>query len=557
MAATYTFGQTPADFVEIIDPLDSTQTIRPAAGLVLTVQDAATLEVPTELTDLGGSPITQVATTTAGYFGFKASAPVVRVSADSGTTWDYLYSKEALDAAIAAGSTAVAASAEAALAKANAATAQARADEAYALAAAASATSVVTLSGDQTINGVKTFSSSPIVPTPTAAGHAVTKAYVDAAVAGGGSAGLPGYVALDSFGQSTDDANLTAALAYVATQTNPPVIVLGNKNYSFSTARTLTQHGIKLMGVPGYANAEKSDVNMGTRANISVSGGVWLTGRTDADTYDLSIQNIAFRGTSSTQFMASGGSYTFYCTLMRDLSFSNFKSVIGSQATKALFTAAQFDGYWEVNNSYNGAIHIGGSDNVLWSDGMLLDSGTAFNTAGSAAGQSHLWLDYCEKSDIGPLYVTAEGNWGAVRVSGPAYNAGGSNLGGPNVITGARIEGRNAGAPCNGALVRVDGGILILRDCWLGYAGASPSSLGRSPVDAGAVHVNGGMLLAGGCTYDKATSVAASFPVVALTGAGSARLSNFLRGSKGGTWSTLFATSNTGTGTLVKDDTFI
>ena len=54
--------------------------------------------------------------------------------------------------------------------------------------AGGSATSVVAIGGKgefvdkstaQTIGGAKTFSASPIVPTPTAAGHAVTKAYVD------------------------------------------------------------------------------------------------------------------------------------------------------------------------------------------------------------------------------------------------------------------------------------------------------------------------------------------------------------------------------------------
>jgi hypothetical protein len=44
---------------------------------------------------------------------------------------------------------------------------------------------VVHNTGTETIAGVKTFSSSPIVPTPTAGGHAVTKAYADSL--GGGS----------------------------------------------------------------------------------------------------------------------------------------------------------------------------------------------------------------------------------------------------------------------------------------------------------------------------------------------------------------------------------
>jgi len=42
----------------------------------------------------------------------------------------------------------------------------------------------VLVTGDQTIAGVKTFTSSPIVPTPSAATEAANKSYVDAAIAG-------------------------------------------------------------------------------------------------------------------------------------------------------------------------------------------------------------------------------------------------------------------------------------------------------------------------------------------------------------------------------------
>ncbi|HEX6462580.1 MAG TPA: GDSL-type esterase/lipase family protein [Candidatus Saccharimonadales bacterium] len=44
--------------------------------------------------------------------------------------------------------------------------------------------SVVHLSGTETITGTKTFSASPIVPTPTNGTHATTKAYVDSAITG-------------------------------------------------------------------------------------------------------------------------------------------------------------------------------------------------------------------------------------------------------------------------------------------------------------------------------------------------------------------------------------
>lgn len=44
------------------------------------------------------------------------------------------------------------------------------------------ASEVVGLTGAQTVEGVKTFSSPPVVPTPTADSHAVNKAHLDAAL---------------------------------------------------------------------------------------------------------------------------------------------------------------------------------------------------------------------------------------------------------------------------------------------------------------------------------------------------------------------------------------
>lgn len=52
--------------------------------------------------------------------------------------------------------------------------------------AKADSTATVNLTGAQTVAGVKTFSSSPIVPTPTTNTQAANKTYVDTAVAGGG-----------------------------------------------------------------------------------------------------------------------------------------------------------------------------------------------------------------------------------------------------------------------------------------------------------------------------------------------------------------------------------
>lgn len=97
--ATYTYGQNTNDYVEVPDPSAPGQTMRPAAGLVVKVRDAATLAV-----------LPDVATGAYGYLTFSTvDVPSVQVSADNFATVKVLYGKEALDSAINAGVAATAA----------------------------------------------------------------------------------------------------------------------------------------------------------------------------------------------------------------------------------------------------------------------------------------------------------------------------------------------------------------------------------------------------------------------------------------------------------------
>jgi len=356
-----------------------------------------------------------------------------------------------------------------------------------------------------------------------------TKALTDA------TRGVP----LDSFTGADDDAKLTAAMTYAAAQTYPPPILLGNRTHTFATARTLYD-GFKLFGVQGMSNAEIATTGtIVTRVSTPV-GATWLSAnggvRNAAQQWDVTIRNIAFIGTSTTQWL--GGTAVMWALNLRDCSWSAYKSILGNQTTKLLLNLSLLDGWLSFNNCYNGAMRIGGSDNNLFMGMTNIDSGTAFNTAGSANGQYHLWLDFMEKTAIGPIYMTAEGGWNGIRVDGAAYNATGSNLGGPLWVNGAKIEGRNAGAPCNGSLVRITGGGINFRDSWFGYAMASPATPGHSPQDAGVIHQSGGWVLVDGCHYDKATSVAETVPFL-YTNGGYARISNQFRGGKGGAFTGL------------------
>jgi hypothetical protein len=366
----------------------------------------------------------------------------------------------------------------------------------------------------------------------------------------GGSTGGAGVVLLDGFDGASDDDKLGAAMTYAAAQTYHPTIQLLNRAYSFTVARTLYD-GFRMQGPPGYSNAEKSAPNMACKVDVNVAGGIWLNATSGSFTWDLYLAHLCFTGHSTVQFLATtnGG---LYCALLRDLTFANFKSVMGSQAAKCQMTACVFDGFWDVDNSYAGAFHIAGSDNNLWPSGMLLDSGTAFNSG--AVGQYHLWCDFLENTTIGPIFITCEGNWSGIKVSGPAYNSGGSNLGGLLVFSpGLRVQGRNIGQPCNGAVMRIEGGIVSLRDASPAFGMASPSSNTHSPVDAGIIHQTAGMLIADGIMYDHATGVAETVPLLYSAG-GIAIISRALLGSKGGAWTGKPGTKASG-GTITNDST--
>lgn len=370
-----------------------------------------------------------------------------------------------------------------------------------------------------------------------------------------GAGTTPGDVALDSFGGATDDDKLTAAMAYASAQTYPPNIRLTNRAYNFSIQRSSVYAGFRLVGPNvGITNAELGNANATCRVTLSTNG-AWLN-VVGGDTWDAVIKGITFLGTSSTTFIGAGdGSSIFHASHIRDCTFHGFYTVLGTQTQKLAMTTCLIDGYFQIAGTYNGGIHIGGSDNRLWQDGGLIDASTSYNNSGNAAGQYHFWFDGLDNSDIGPLYITAEAGWGGIRVTGSAYNAGGppSNLG-MVTMRGIVDEGRSAGAPCYGSLLRVEGGIVKVYGAYIARAMSNPSAMGHSPQDAGAVHVTGGMLYLDGVTYDRYTGQPESSPFVYVNG-GNARVMNTFIASKGGVWTGKPQVTNQGAGSLIFDDT--
>lgn len=357
-----------------------------------------------------------------------------------------------------------------------------------------------------------------------------------------------GEAPLDSFTGATDDDKLTAAMSYAAAQTHPPAIRLGNRAHSFSLARTLYD-GFRLRGNSTISNSELADASMGTKLNLSTNGSWLSTGTTDK--WDCEINGISAVGSSVTTFL--GGTGIFHCGLIRDVSFKQFKTVLGTQAQKLLMTASIIDGWFQMQGTYNGGIHIGGSDNRLFMTMGLADASQAYNTAGNAAGQFHFWFDGLDNTHIGPLYVTAAGLWGAVKVTGSPYNGSPPSNRGMIWMVGATIEGQSPTIPCNGALIRVEGGQLKMHSGYIARAMSNPTAQGHTPTDAGYVHVTGGAVLLDGVTFDRYTGQAETMPMVYNNG-GRVRIRDSFVATTGGTWSGLPRVQAV-SGSTVFDDT--
>lgn len=357
----------------------------------------------------------------------------------------------------------------------------------------------------------------------------------------------PGGVTLEAFPGNTDDEKLTAAITYVKAQTYKPAIMLMEpRQYNFAVPRDMFP-GLKIIGAAGFSNQYRGSLSTPQRVNLNIPNGAWLN-MTAGNTFDVEISNLSFYAdTSTTSFMAGHSTGVLWTSVIRDCGWSLFKHVLGSPTTKLLITAVLFDGWWNINNSRDVAITIGGSDNVLWvGSNFLLDSPP--NLSGSTP--YHMWLSYLEKTTVGHLFCTGESGPAAIRITGGTNTAG-------LILHGGRYEGRNQNQPSYGSIIRQEGGKVTYRDLWLAYAYADPASSPRAN-EGGVVSVLGGEAYFDGCSYSRAgaSGVPETVPLVYASGSGTkVRVFNTFTGTLGGSWSGLPRVQAVNGATAVVDDT--
>lgn len=129
-------------------------------------------------------------------------------------------------------------------------------------------------SGDETIAGIKTFSSSPQVPTPTSSSDATTKAYVDS-TAGAGSTGPTGPTG------TTGPSGVTGATGAGVTGPTGPTGVTGPTGLTGATGTNGATGPTGATGadstVPGPTGPTGATGNTGLAGGSTIWRGAWVT----------------------------------------------------------------------------------------------------------------------------------------------------------------------------------------------------------------------------------------------------------------------------------------
>ncbi len=365
--------------------------------------------------------------------------------------------------------------------------------------------------------------------------------WVNAVPTGGASGGV---VQLDDFAGANDDAKFTAALNYAASQSRIPWIQFPARQVNLNQGGRVPFTGMKLVGPgPGASSAKNYEVSGGANVNHRINLQAGITTGNNAlfvhtgNIYAVTVADLNFTSNNNAQFWHQP-SGTIYSAEFRSLNFYGMRHVFGTPSQKALMTAVSFTGFWGCN-SYDATVgmpqfHIGGSDCSFWMGGWInIGSATVGN------GGYIMRFDTLGKTNIGYIYCTARNGDLGIRCSGNSPGL---------CFFGGSYEGQNADDPCYGNVIRVEGGTVRFRDPWIAFGMTNPTANGGN--SQGMIHVTGGQVLIDGATYERATGVAETVPLVYVSG-GEVRVHNIMRS---GSWTGKPRVLHAG-GTLDADDT--
>jgi hypothetical protein len=303
-------------------------------------------------------------------------------------------------------------------------------------------------------------------------------------------------VPLSAFVGLTDDERLSAFMNWAAAQTMRGITVVLDeaRAYTFSRQQALYS-GFSIKGPGRPQDQARSSMPVGQRVELRTPGG-WFA-LAQPQTFGVSFQGLSIDGSSGSRLVEGHPSHVLWTSVFRDISVQNAGGVLGSSSQRLLNTACCVDGWWNVNNVRDRAFNLGGSDTNIKPSEMLLDSPSTLMSASDYL----MSFESQSKSEISGLYLTAEGHSGLSLSRGRGVR-----------VVNNTIEGRNAGAPSPGALVRISGGAWWFRDNALNFAMTDPSVTGRD--DRGVVHITSGQVVLDGISYEKADAASPTTPLI-------------------------------------------
>lgn len=329
-------------------------------------------------------------------------------------------------------------------------------------------------------------------------------------LAGGGSTGggttttgsFPGIVQIDSFSGTTDTAKLTAALAWLQTQTHMPWLQLPDRVFDTGASTFSVFTGLKIIG-PGFPYGEQNlevSSGVGVTAYWKTSCGSGASSLLQATTtvYDVIFAGIAFYGSSSSSQIFRS-TVNMYACAFNNLTFYNCKNAIGNPTEKFLCTQVLFDGHFTCLSFGDTQFCIGGGDcQFKW----FLNADSPTTVAG--AGRPIVIFDAFSKVDhSGYMYLTGENDWAGLQIKG-------SDSCRVNIF-GGTFEGRSQTSLATRSMIDIQGGHVVMYGPHIGQISDTASALG-------AISQEGGTLEIYSPEYWRGSAVAASFPMLYQTG---------------------------------------
>lgn len=290
----------------------------------------------------------------------------------------------------------------------------------------------------------------------------------------------------------TDDQRLTAAIADqqgTGGTTNYPPIILPSRPLTFNTPRTMYS-GLKVVGShkSGQKNAEISGGNF-VGAEITLGSGItngtnsWWNGN-GGSIYDVYMADFAVQGNQgspgSHQFM-DVPSGTLYACHFDSLSFNFMLGVFGKHDRKCLMTQVALTGSWTMNNCWNCAMNVGGSDCIFFMNSFN-NVGVSVSPVQYANDIVHYYFRFDSlEVNMGKAYLSSMNGFRGMLVSG---SGGGVELHG-GVFEGykpTRISGLNSG-PAPGTVIKQTGSSLTMFGTKVGQFMDNPDATENGGVD--------------------------------------------------------------------------